>query len=87
MSIRSVEPQQELRYGRSLGADLVNPDFLKLAEAFGVESQRVDKLDELQNSIENALASHRTTLIEVTVEVPLPVMEEGSRAIHEALQN
>lgn len=82
-----LKPQQELRYGRSLGADLVNPDFLKLAEAFGVESQRVDKLDELQNSIENALASHRTTLIEVTVEIPLPVMEEGSRAIHEALQN
>src|SRR6202045_1044877 len=41
-SFGNVRRDQETRYqGRVIGADLVNPDFMKLAESFGVKGERV----------------------------------------------
>lgn len=61
-------------FGRSLGADLVNPDFVKLAEAFGVQAERVHTADALAAAVRSAIASGAPALIEMPVsEMPSPL--------------
>lgn len=59
--------QQQLFGGRLLGSELVNPDFVKLAESFGVAAARVDSPARLRPALERALAAGRPMLIEVQV--------------------
>jgi acetolactate synthase-1/2/3 large subunit len=59
--------QQQVYGNRLLGADLVNPDFVALAQSFGVESVRVDTPESLEAAIVAALASNAPALIEVPV--------------------
>ena len=42
--------------GRVVASDLVNPDFLKLAESFGVGAARVTSPDGFRSALEKALA-------------------------------
>ena len=81
-----MKPQQQVRYGRTLAVDLANPDFVQLAHAFGVEGRRVTALDQLGPVVREAVASGRTWVIDITLEVPLQVMEPGPRSLHETLQ-
>ncbi len=53
--------------GRYIGTDLVNPDYVKLGEAFGVASERAASPDELRTALEKAFAAGAPTLIEVPV--------------------
>ncbi|MEG0243222.1 MAG: thiamine pyrophosphate-binding protein [Pseudomonas sp.] len=59
--------QQESFGGRLLGSELVNPDFVKFAEAFGVEAHRVDSPARLRPVLERAFAADKPVLIEITV--------------------
>jgi acetolactate synthase-1/2/3 large subunit len=59
--------QRERFGGRVLGADLQNPDFLKLADAFGVQAERVSSPDALRATLSRALDSGVPWLIEVPV--------------------
>jgi acetolactate synthase I/II/III large subunit len=59
--------QQQQFGGRLLGSELVNPDFVKLAESFGVESYAVGSPEALRPALERALAADRAVLIEVKV--------------------
>ncbi len=59
--------QRERFGGRVLGADLQNPDFLKLADAFGVQAERVHSPDALRATLSRALDSGVPWLIEVPV--------------------
>ena len=59
--------QRERFEGRLLGSDLINPDFLKLADAFGVASDRVTSPEALRRSLARALASGAPWLIEVPI--------------------
>jgi acetolactate synthase-1/2/3 large subunit len=60
--------------GRVIGSDLVNPDFVKFAESFGVEGRRATTPDELRRTLEKALAADAPVLIEV----PVPTGSEAS---------
>ncbi|MEH0833921.1 thiamine pyrophosphate-dependent enzyme [Pectobacterium cacticida] len=53
--------------GRFLGSELVNPDFVKFAESFGVQASRVSTPAQLRPVMEQALAADRPVLIEVTM--------------------
>jgi acetolactate synthase-1/2/3 large subunit len=53
--------------GRVTGADLVNPDFVKLALSFGVEGRRVATPAAFKPTLERALAAGTPQLIEITV--------------------
>lgn len=53
--------------GRTIGVDLHNPDFMKLAEAYGARGMRAEGPDQLEHSIRDAIAGNRPTLIEVPV--------------------
>ncbi len=53
--------------GRVVASDLVNPDFVKLAESFGVGAARVTSPDHFRNELEKALASGGPYLIDIEV--------------------
>ena len=67
-----LRPQQMGRYGRTIAVDLVNPDFVALSRAFGIDGRRVTSLDELGPAVAGAIGSNRPTVIDVAFPVPLP---------------
>ncbi len=70
----NVRRDQQQRYDNHImGADLKNPDFIKLAEAFGVTGYRATSPAELKPLLEKALALGEPVVIEV-------VQDRGSEA-------
>ncbi|MCK1520059.1 acetolactate synthase-1/2/3 large subunit [Bradyrhizobium sp. GM2.2] len=59
--------QRERFDGRVVASDLINPDFVKLAESFGVASARVTAPDQFKAAMEKALAHGGPYLISVEV--------------------
>ncbi|CAN5685189.1 thiamine pyrophosphate-binding protein [soil metagenome] len=65
--------QQEDLNGKLIASDLINPDYLKLADAFGVAGRRVETPEKLQTALAEAIASDQPTLIEIPVgQMPNP---------------
>jgi acetolactate synthase-1/2/3 large subunit len=62
-----LRDQQQQFDGRVLGSELVNPNFVSLAESFGVSASRVSSPQELRPALERAFAADRPVLIEVRV--------------------
>jgi acetolactate synthase-1/2/3 large subunit len=63
-----LQNTQKKRFGRHIGTDLTNPDFMKLGDAFGFATARIDDLSQLAPEIAAGLARDRATLIEVPIE-------------------
>lgn len=59
--------QNEMYGGRVYGAELENPDFMKLAESFGIAAFRAQDADQLRPLLERALAGSGPVLIEVHI--------------------
>ncbi|MEN4018227.1 MAG: acetolactate synthase large subunit [Methanobacterium sp.] len=57
------------------------PDFVKLAEAFGVNAERVERPGEMRETLQNAINSGEPTLIDVIIdpEEILPMVPPGRR--------
>jgi acetolactate synthase-1/2/3 large subunit len=65
----NVRRDQRQRFdGRVVASDLVNPDFVKLAESFCVQAARVTSPDHFRPALEKALAAGGPSLI--AIEVP-----------------
>jgi acetolactate synthase I/II/III large subunit len=62
-----LRDQTQTYQGRILGAELTNPDFVKLGESFGVRSFRAETPERLRQALESALALDAPALIEVPV--------------------
>lgn len=68
-SFGNVRRDQQTAFdGHVIGADLTNPDFVRLAESFGIEARRVASSDELRPALGDALAAGAPRLIEVRLE-------------------
>ena len=55
--------------------DLVNPDFVKLADAYGIDSMKVESREDLELAIDKAFNSSHAFLVDVCVceeNIPLP---------------
>ncbi|MBX5039438.1 hypothetical protein HJB51_09045 [Rhizobium lentis] len=63
-----LRDQQQTYKGRILGSDLTNPDFVTLAESFGIRSFKATSPGELRGILEKALSLDEPVLIEVPVE-------------------
>jgi len=50
------------------GVDFRPPDFVKIAEAFGIHARRVSHITELKNSVERAVAERKPCLIDVPID-------------------
>jgi len=69
----NVKRMQQQRFGRTIASDLRNPDFLRLADAFGLRGVRVESPDGLTGAVRDALDGDEPVLIEVPVgEMPDP---------------
>lgn len=60
--------QQTVYENRLLGADLENPDFVGLAQSFGVQAYKATMPQELKTALTEALAANAPVVIEVPVE-------------------
>lgn len=57
--------QEKVFPNRVIGTDLENPDFMKIAEAFGVAGFRVEDNNYFENALKEAIKSNQVSLIEV----------------------
>ena len=57
--------------GRVMAVELKNPDYVKLADAYGIPGVRVESPEELARAVETALAGTGPTIIDV----PIPRMQ------------
>jgi acetolactate synthase-1/2/3 large subunit len=65
----TIRMHQERRYpGRVYATDLVNPDFVAYARAFGAHAALVERSAEFAGALEAALATGRPALIELRVD-------------------
>lgn len=60
--------QQVAFNGRTIASDLANPDYVKLAESFGVTGRRAHSPEALQTELRASIDADEPTLIEVPVE-------------------
>lgn len=63
--------QQEDLGGKLIASDLVNPDYVKLADAFGIAGRRVETPEAFGSALNDALKTGTPALIEVPVG-PMP---------------
>lgn len=63
-----VEWRQLNRYGKSFNVEFTNPDFVKLADSFGVNGIRVERADDLQEVLKEASKSSSIWIIDVPVD-------------------
>lgn len=68
-SFGNVRRDQQLKFDSNLiGADLVNPDFVQLAESFGVAGYRAESPAELKPALAKAIDDDQPAIIEVVIE-------------------
>lgn len=60
------------RYGRAIAYELANPDFVQLAEAYGMAARRLDAPDQIGEAMAAALNNEGSTLIEVPLRLDPP---------------
>jgi acetolactate synthase-1/2/3 large subunit len=65
-----VRQWQELFYERNYCSTCMesNPDFVKLAEAYGAEGYRAERTEEVEPVLRQALSSPKTAVVEILVE-------------------
>jgi acetolactate synthase-1/2/3 large subunit len=65
----TIRMHQERQFpGRVVGTDLVNPDFVALARAYGAHAERVARGADFPDAFERALAAERPALLELPVD-------------------
>ncbi len=69
----SIVWKQDKKFGRHFGTDFGNPDFVKLAEAFGMPAWRCASADEFSQRLRGALALDVPSLIVVPIDYSLDV--------------
>jgi acetolactate synthase-1/2/3 large subunit len=69
----SIVWKQDKKFGRHFGVDFGNPDFVKLAEAFGLPAWRCSSADDFPRLLENALARDVPSVIVVPIDYSIDV--------------
>lgn len=64
-----VRELQSKQYKNTFGVDMSqNPDFLKIADAYGISSRRVSKWDDLEDAYDELMNSKTTYLLEIAID-------------------
>jgi acetolactate synthase-1/2/3 large subunit len=69
----SIVWKQDKKFGRHFGVDFGNPDFVKLAEAFGMPAWRCSSADEFSQRLHTALTLDLPSLIVVPIDYSVDV--------------
>lgn len=83
MAIKDLQADvfgQEHMFGNDFmkGEELYSPDFAQIAKSFGIHGERVDRLEDVGQAIQNALQANGPALVEITVHREYP--ESGGEA-------
>ncbi len=63
-----ISEKQHAHRGESFGTKLTSPDFMTLAESFGIEGYRPEEWDELEGVLRDSLTNNAMSLVEVPLE-------------------
>jgi acetolactate synthase I/II/III large subunit len=69
----SIVWKQDKKFGSHFGADFTNPDFVKLAEAYGMPAWRIESADELGERLSQALTLDLPSLIVCPIDYSIDV--------------
>jgi acetolactate synthase I/II/III large subunit len=69
----SIVWKQDKKFGRHFGTDFANPDFVTLAEAFGMPAWRIDAVDDFGATLRRALDLDVPSLIVLPIDYSLDV--------------
>jgi acetolactate synthase-1/2/3 large subunit len=69
----SIVWKQEKKFGRHFGTDFTNPDFVKLAESFGLPAWRCESVDDFSRRLRHALSLDVASVIVVPIDYSLDV--------------
>jgi acetolactate synthase I/II/III large subunit len=69
----SIVWKQDKKFGRHFGTDFTNPDFVKLADAFGMPAWRCEAVEDLGAHLRHALSLELPSLIVVPIDYSLDV--------------
>jgi len=64
-----IEWKQEMNEGKSFGTKLTNPDFVKLAQSFGIIAHKPSDIADLKSVIAQSISEKQLTLIEIPINV------------------
>jgi acetolactate synthase-1/2/3 large subunit len=65
----TIRMHQERRYpGRPIATDIVNPDFVALAQSFGAYAERVSSTDQFSDAYRRAASAGRPAVLELVVD-------------------
>jgi acetolactate synthase I/II/III large subunit len=73
LSYGSIVWKQDKKFGEHFGTDFTNPDFVKLAEGFGMPAWRCDSADDFAQRLPQALGLEVPSLIVLPVDYTLDV--------------
>ncbi|WZL73028.1 5-guanidino-2-oxopentanoate decarboxylase [Clostridiaceae bacterium 35-E11] len=63
-----IRRNEEVRHpGETIAVDHQNPDFIKLAQAYGITGVRVNSAEEIEKALQSSLARQKPTIIEINV--------------------
>ncbi len=61
--------KQRMAYGdRTIGVSFSNPDFVKVAESFGIDGVEIENKNDLEGSLKEAFSSEKAMIIDVKVD-------------------
>ncbi len=69
----SIAWKQQKKFGRTAGTDFDNPDFVGLAESFGMPAWRCESIDDLSKYLKEALDQSKPSLIELPIDYSMDV--------------
>ena len=70
-----IRELQDKKYrGRRYSVDLVGPDFIRLAQAYGIESLRLERDGDTDAALERLLGSQSAFLLECMIDPEQPSM-------------
>jgi len=69
----SIVWKQDKKFGRHFGTDFTNPDFVKLAEAFGMPAWRCERVEDFGTRLRHALTLDVPSLIVLPIDYSLDV--------------
>lgn len=69
----SIVWKQDNRFGRHFGVDFTNPDFVKLAEAFGMPAWRATSIDDFSEKLRKAVTLDEPSLLVLPIDYSLDV--------------
>jgi acetolactate synthase I/II/III large subunit len=69
----SIVWKQDKKFGRHFGTDFTNPDFVRLADAFGMPAWRIEGVDEFGPTLRKALELDVPSLIVLPIDYSLDV--------------